>query len=457
YRAQIGDDGQGVTWTAPYTQGYNNLDIGYTYGAKIQYFTVSFEGNGGSVLADDSTRSVRGGQALADAMPPAPERSQYIFTAWNSKVDGSGTEFTASTVVTANITLYAQWREQTYTVSYAPGDHGLFETITYPSLSAQTATPAPPLTPGAPGWVFAGWSPTPTATVDGDVTYVAQWRLAVYTVTFVDHDATELSVQQVEHGSNAILPANPVWVDYQFAGWNQAHTNVQNDLIIQALYARLPDVHPVEMLIVEVGQPEPGQAWPAAGDDQWTANADQPETSSPLSSPSLLAVPPAVLPTEPGPEVTDAENFSLEVSAELLTLDNLLNGGRVHEAADQQTDGTTWALFNLLLALLGLLLAAVIVGWKLLQRYRWSQAAPGAPAASWRLDALLRSGGALLALLLAAGLGLALFLVTADLAGPMVLVDNWTVLQLGSTLVVLGLALLTLRQSAGWKAWEAAD
>ncbi|WP_294518754.1 vWA domain-containing protein [uncultured Pseudoflavonifractor sp.] len=65
----------------------------------------------------------------------------------------------------------------TYTVTYDPGKCGTFKHQITSGLYAGDPTPAFNGTPtGADNWVFDGWSPEVTATVTGDVTYVAQWK-----------------------------------------------------------------------------------------------------------------------------------------------------------------------------------------------------------------------------------------------------------------------------------------
>ena len=160
------------------------FEEGYIYTVHIYYarvYTVTFDGNGGTVLPANATRTVSAGGTLGADMPPSPSRGGYIFTGWNTAANGSGTPFTASTQVTGDITVYAQWTQNTgpsvtYTVSYTPGDHGNFTAVTHTNLVFGASTPAPPATPGQSGWTFNGWSPTPNLTVTGSVTYVAQWR-----------------------------------------------------------------------------------------------------------------------------------------------------------------------------------------------------------------------------------------------------------------------------------------
>ena len=42
-------------------------------------------------------------------MPPAPAKNDYTFGSWWTETGGSGTRFTADTLVTADITVYAKW------------------------------------------------------------------------------------------------------------------------------------------------------------------------------------------------------------------------------------------------------------------------------------------------------------------------------------------------------------
>ena len=44
-------------------------------------------------------------------MPKNPVKDGYVFTGWNTAKDGSGQEFTADTIVTENITVYAQYKK----------------------------------------------------------------------------------------------------------------------------------------------------------------------------------------------------------------------------------------------------------------------------------------------------------------------------------------------------------
>ncbi len=57
-----------------------------------------------------------------------------------------------------------------------------------------------------------------------------------YTVTFKDHDGTQLKQQKVKSGEDATPPANPTRAGYTFKGWNGTYTKVTADQVVYATY-----------------------------------------------------------------------------------------------------------------------------------------------------------------------------------------------------------------------------
>ena len=78
----------------------------------INSYTVSFESNGGTAVGSQ----VVAYNGLATA-PTAPTRTGYTFEGWYSDSDLI-TAFSFTTVITADVTLYAKWTINTYTVSF---------------------------------------------------------------------------------------------------------------------------------------------------------------------------------------------------------------------------------------------------------------------------------------------------------------------------------------------------
>ena len=72
----------------------------------VKTCTVTFNGNGGSVDTPSVTRTA---DSAIGAMP-VPEAEGYEFLGWFTAANG-GSQVTAATVVTTNVTYYAHWRE----------------------------------------------------------------------------------------------------------------------------------------------------------------------------------------------------------------------------------------------------------------------------------------------------------------------------------------------------------
>ena len=229
-----------VTWTQPFTQGYNNYDISYTNGTQLFIVTFIRNYDQNDVNVFDS-KLVPANTVIGSDMPANPTRSHYSFAGWNTRPDGSGVSYSAVLpIVTDSIVLYAQWIEDPkYTVTFQPGTQGTFSTQTIPNIYVNEPTPTPPAATGAPGWRFIGWSPSVSATVTGNMTYVAQWEQIILTVRVVDWDDTLIDTQTVVYGKDAVVPANPTREGYLFGGWDRAFTNITSDVTIKATYSRI--------------------------------------------------------------------------------------------------------------------------------------------------------------------------------------------------------------------------
>jgi uncharacterized repeat protein (TIGR02543 family) len=98
----------------------------YARWSNVVPFTVTFNknhsDNAGWTDANPTSENAVSGETVN--LPSHPTRTGYIFNSWNTRADGSGDTFTASTPVTGNITVYAQWTED------VPPDTGITITIT---------------------------------------------------------------------------------------------------------------------------------------------------------------------------------------------------------------------------------------------------------------------------------------------------------------------------------------
>ena len=145
---------------------------------------------------------------------PAPLRAGYEFAGWWTSPDG-GTQIAASTVVTGNMTCYAHWTANKYTVTFDANGGSGGKSVTQDcgtSLSAPTVT--------REGYAFAGWSPSVPATVPAaNVTYTAQWKLNQYKVTF-DANGGSGGTSVTQNYGTALSVPTVVREGYTFAGWS---------------------------------------------------------------------------------------------------------------------------------------------------------------------------------------------------------------------------------------------
>jgi len=222
-------DGSGTNYASgsPYTQ-----DAPVTLYARWEKCTyaVKYDANGGSGAPAAQTKIFGTSLTLSSAKP---SRTGYNFLGWNTKADGSGTNYAAGSSYTADsaVTLYAHWEKKTYTVKYdANGGTG--------APAAQTKTHGLSLTlsgtvPSRTGWNFLGWNTKADGSgtnyaagsayiSDSVVTLYAHWEKKTYTVKYDANGGTDAPAAQAKtHGTALTLTSKvPTRDGYVFAGWN---------------------------------------------------------------------------------------------------------------------------------------------------------------------------------------------------------------------------------------------
>ena len=185
--------------------------------AKASY-TVTFNSNGGTAVKAQTVRS--GAKA---SKPADPAKSGYAFKGWYS--DKSLTKaFNFNSTVKSNLTLYAKWEANKYTVTFVSngGSSVAKQTVAYDGKAVRPADPA------QDGFVFAGWYSDKAlakaydfnSAVKSDLTLYAKWeREVTHTVTFDPNGGSAVEAQTVRSGAKASRPADPAKSGFVFAGW----------------------------------------------------------------------------------------------------------------------------------------------------------------------------------------------------------------------------------------------
>ena len=182
----LGDDEENATaydFDTPVTG-----DITLTAKWNINKYTVTFNSYGGTPVPP--AQEVEYGLTATEPAT-APTKTGYTFDGWYLGDE----KYDFSDAVEQNITLYANWEKNIYTVTYTDGVDGeeVFADQTY-RVPFEDTTPAFKGNPTRDGYVFDGWKPAFSDTVTGNVTYVAQWTARTdlsYTVHYYLKNTTK--------------------------------------------------------------------------------------------------------------------------------------------------------------------------------------------------------------------------------------------------------------------------
>lgn len=219
--------------------------------ATRRSYTATFNGNGGGTPSP-STITKEYNTTLGTL--PTCTRTGYTFLGWYTASSG-GTKISTTTVVTKDITYYAQWSINSYTLTFNP--NGGTVTPTSKDLeynSAYGTLPTPTRASDAQyTYTFAGWY---TAATGGtqvtaatkmaakDTTVYAHWTsntrsyTVSYQTTYGTLNRTSQSVAYNSKGSCTLtMPDNTAEFTYTFVGWytaaNGGGTKVGSELTLE--------------------------------------------------------------------------------------------------------------------------------------------------------------------------------------------------------------------------------
>ena len=148
--------------------------------------------------------------------PDAPATTPgCTFGGWN-KADGTAWDY-ASDKVTDNITLYAKWAANTYTITFDTAGGSEIAPITQDYGTVITA----PEAPTREGYTFIGWDKEfPTTMPAENMTVTAQWEINQYTITFDTAGGSEIAPITQDYDTAITAPADPTREGYTFIGWD---------------------------------------------------------------------------------------------------------------------------------------------------------------------------------------------------------------------------------------------
>ena len=199
---------------------------------KINTYAVTYNANGGSGAPSAQTKTHGTNLTLSSAKPT---RTGYTFSKWNTKANGSGTNYSPGASYTANaaLTLYAIWTINTYTVAYnANGGSGA------PANQAKTYGTALTLSSTKPtrtGYTFLRWNTAANGsgtnyasgasyTANAAVTLYAVWQVNTWTVSYNANSGSGAPANQTKTYDKALTLSSvrPTRTGYAFLRWNTA-------------------------------------------------------------------------------------------------------------------------------------------------------------------------------------------------------------------------------------------
>ncbi|MCL1978446.1 MAG: InlB B-repeat-containing protein [Candidatus Bathyarchaeota archaeon] len=151
YNLQIGSK---VTWTSPFTQGYNNYDISYVYGTSLTQY---------SVTVHDSYASITGADNYSTGISVtinAGSRDGYTFSGWTVNEGGISLSNSATATFTMparDVVLTANWSPISYTISYVLNS-GTNAAGNPSSYNVGSTLPITITNPSMSGYEFLGWN-----------------------------------------------------------------------------------------------------------------------------------------------------------------------------------------------------------------------------------------------------------------------------------------------------------
>ena len=244
--AKLHNADDSYTETAEATAGDTIDYVDGKWGGQLPAdITVTFEANNGTGSMDPQTMSASTDTALNSNLFA---REGYTFDGWNTDPDGNGTAYSDGAAVNfaEDTTLYAQWKINTYTVTWVNDDGTELEkdeNIEYgttPTYNGETPSKAGD---AQYSYAFKGWTPEITS-VSADITYKAVYEESVnqYTVTWKNWDGTELKNEQVAYGEtpaytgDAPTKQGNAEYTYSFSGWTPDITPVTGNVEYTAVF-----------------------------------------------------------------------------------------------------------------------------------------------------------------------------------------------------------------------------
>ena len=209
------DDSFSSSVTFPYTLSADT-DLYAKYIPKT--FQVSFITDDDSIIIPKQAVTY----PASAAEPTGLSKTGYTLDGWYTDKDCT-TAYDFSSKVTGDITLYAKWNINSYTVSFDSngGSDVAAQSVNYKHMASI------PTAPILTGYTFVGWFADKDCTnaydfnseITDDIILHAKWDINYYKVSFDSQGGSDVATQFTRYNGMISKPADPTLTGYAFAGW----------------------------------------------------------------------------------------------------------------------------------------------------------------------------------------------------------------------------------------------
>lgn len=193
-------------------------NLSYNANWKPINYNISYNLNGGTLANKIDNYNIESPTFTIGT----PVKNGYEFTGW------SGSKTTIPRGSIDNLSYTANWKPVNYSISYNLNGGTLANKVNSYNIETPTFTIGTPI---RNGYEFTGWSGSNTTIqkgTTGNLSYTANWKSKIYTVTYLNPDGSFYSSKSIEY--NSVIPFIDYGVDqvHIFNGWFYNGQNINN-------------------------------------------------------------------------------------------------------------------------------------------------------------------------------------------------------------------------------------
>ncbi|HBG33499.1 MAG TPA: hypothetical protein DDW82_07325 [Acholeplasmataceae bacterium] len=166
-----------------------------------------------------------------------PTKEGHTFDGWY--IDQSfSTVLSLNMIPTENLTIYAKWSINTYTLQFVDSNDAVIQTYDYLYGADLSGVSLPNQV--KIGYTFNGWDiALPSTMPSADVTLKAQYTAHQYTISFDSNGGSPVESITQDYMSIVISPVNPTKEGYTFVGWDGdiPETIPAHNISLQAIWS----------------------------------------------------------------------------------------------------------------------------------------------------------------------------------------------------------------------------